>query len=170
MATFSISTSFQLKLQTMNAINTKKTAEDSKSNEDEDKVERIQSETRIEDQPTLKKEEEEVQDGIPEESDAMQEEATDNQATTETSDLFKLYSNDNVRMWALLRPALDRDDVEEEQDDVNIEDNTRWQQLTGYQGRRRLREEGNDQITRKTKLSTELHSEVYMNMFLGNEE
>ena len=46
--------------------------------------------------------------------------------------------------------------------ETNNEDNTDWQQVTGYQNRRQLRagvDPNNDE--RRTRLSTELHPDVF---------
>ena len=77
------------------------------------------------------------------------------------SDAFSKYSNTKVRMMHLL--GLD------ETEEAN-EDNTDWQQLTGYQGHRRLREGGADQDgnTRNTRLSTELHGSSFHALLLGD--
>ena len=69
-------------------------------------------------------------------------------------DTFRRYSNTNTRMWHLLG----NDDPE-----ANNEDNTDWQQVTGYQNRRQLRagvDPNNDE--RRTRLSTELHPDVFL--------
>jgi len=69
------------------------------------------------------------------------------------SDAFSRYSNTNVRMMHLL--GIDDDES------VNG-DNLDWQRLTGYQGGRNLKEgAGQDENERKTKLSTELHYNVF---------
>ena len=80
-------------------------------------------------------------------------------------DVFLRYSNDNVRMTHLL--GLDDEDPE-----AANEDNTHWQQITGYRGLRRIREgsNANDENARKTRLSTELHLDAFRNIFFGNEE
>ena len=76
------------------------------------------------------------------------------------SDAFSQYSNTNVRMMHLLG----LDDTEEAN-----EDNTDWQQLTGYQGLKRPREGGADQDgnARNTRLSTELHDSAFHEQLFG---
>ena len=77
-------------------------------------------------------------------------------------DAFSRYSNTNVRMMHLL--GINDDD------EANNEDNTDWQEITGYLG---LRPEGVgdhfniDRIERKTQLSTELHSNAFMDEILA---
>ena len=87
------------------------------------------------------------------------------QATTEGNlqDAFSQYSNTNVRMMHLLG-------LDEDEGGAN-EDNTEWRDLTGYRGLWSLREEAanNAQVNaRKTRLSTELHGEVFIELMFGN--
>lgn len=86
------------------------------------------------------------------ENNVDEQQATDNNA-------FQRYSNTNVRMTHLLG-------LDEEDPDVANEDNTDWRQITGYEGRRVLRQgvADNDENTRKTRLSTELHADVFRNI------
>lgn len=81
---------------------------------------------------------------------------------TDAEDTFLRYSNDNVRMMHLL--GLDEDDPE-----AANEDNTGWQQLTGFQGRRNLRD-GVNTNTRNSRLSNELHVSAFVNMLFGENE
>lgn len=81
-------------------------------------------------------------------------------SNNEGRDAFSRYSNTNVRMMHLLQ-------LDNGEDEGN-EDNTDWQELTGYQGLRRLRE-GVDEAdnTRRTRLSTELHPSAFSAFFFG---
>lgn len=88
------------------------------------------------------------------------EEATTNDERR--SDAFLRLLNTNVRMWHLLE--LHHDDIQGEEP---VEDNTGWQELTGYQGLRRIREDANiSDNERKTRLSMELHPDVLLSQFL----
>ena len=77
-------------------------------------------------------------------------------------DLFTRYSNNNVRMWHLL--GLD------DEEEFDIEHNTGWKQLTGYQDYFPLNEGDNGNTPRKTILSTELHPDVFLDLLLGDED
>ena len=74
-------------------------------------------------------------------------------------DAFAQLSNDDVRMRYLL--GLDA------AGDANNEDYADWQRLVGFQGLRRRRE-GADAPARKTRLSTELHSDAFMLQLLDH--
>lgn len=76
-------------------------------------------------------------------------------------DPFLRYSNQNVRMWELLSISITLDD--DDGDDGNLEDNSNWRELTRYQGRLHA----ND-ATRKTRLSTELHPDIFFVNEFGN--
>jgi hypothetical protein len=88
-----------------------------------------------------------------------------NQAEETRPDVFRLYSDYDTRMLALLGLQPSSNPNEGEQED--------WRQLTGFQGigearRRRNDEDGTTQ--RKTRLSYELHSSAFENMWFQRGE
>lgn len=142
----------------MNEPATNQHPEDCKSNGDDNTFGRIQHGNRPEDPAELAHNEEDQVSA----QDKSNQASNDERASPKKDDLFTRYSNDNVRMWHLL--GLDDDP------DVNTEDDTSWQELTGYQGYRRLSVEGNGKTSRKTRLSTELHPDVFLDLLLDDED
>ena len=84
------------------------------------------------------------------------------QGTTSTSsrpDAFAIYSDDNTRMLTLLGL------------DPNEDEQVDWRQLTGFRGLRRRNNEdegGNETTSRRTRLSYELHPDVFHDMWFGD--
>ena len=84
------------------------------------------------------------------------------EGTTSTSsrpDAFAIYSDDNTRMLTLL--GLDPNEGEQ----------VDWRQLTGFRGFRRRNNEdegGNETTPRRTRLSYELHPDVFHDMLFGD--
>mmetsp|Transcript_25114 Transcript_25114/g.38010 ORF Transcript_25114/g.38010 Transcript_25114/m.38010 type:complete len:211 (+) Transcript_25114:334-966(+) len=89
-------------------------------------------------------------------------------AASNRPDLFRTYSDNNVRMMALLgiEPSANPNDGEQQED---------WRQLTGFTGigeeRRRRRNNDNDggdgnTTQRRTRLSAELHNSAFENMWI----
>ena len=106
--------------------------------------------TKVEDGGTIRVEEVQVQ--VHEDS-TTNEQQEHNLAAPPRRDTFRRYSNTNTRMWHLLG----NDDPE-----ANNE-NTDWQQVTGYQNLRQLGagvDPNNGE--RRTGLSTELYPDVFL--------
>ena len=83
------------------------------------------------------------------------------ETTSSTSDAFSTYSDDDTRMLTLL--GLDPNSNPNEDEQVD------WRQLTGFRGLRRRNNEdeaGNGTTPRRTRLSYELHPDVFWNMLL----
>ena len=112
--------------------------------------------TKVEDGGTIRVEEVQVQEdnnNATNDNEQQQGQGQEHLAPLRR-DTFRRYSNTNTRMWHLLG----NDDPE-----ANNEDNTDWQQVTGYQNRRQLRagvDPNNDE--RRTRLSTELYPDVFL--------
>ena len=70
-------------------------------------------------------------------------------------DAFRRLSNDNVRMWRLLGVSADTQ-ADPQDADVAIEENDGWKQRVDYSGPSAGRD-----AARKTRLSTELHPDVF---------
>ena len=112
----------------------------------------ITTPTKVEDGGTIR--EEEVQGQEDTTTNEQQQQQGQEHLAPPRRDTFRRYSNTNTRMWHLLG----NDDPE-----ANNEDNTDWQQVTGYQNLRQLRagvDPNNDE--RRTRLSTELHPDVFL--------
>ena len=137
---------------------TQGSSEEKNDGENNDKF-TITTPTKVEDGGTIDggtiREEEEVQgqeDTTTTTNEQQQQQGHEHLAPPRR-DTFRRYSNTNTRMWHLLG----NDDPE-----ANNEDNTDWQQVTGYQNLRHLRagvDPNNDE--RRTRLSTELHPDVF---------
>ena len=111
----------------------------------------ITTPTKVEDGGTIR--EEEVQGQEDTTTNEQQQQQGQEHLAPPRRDTFRRYSNTNTRMWHLLG----NDDPE-----ANNE-NTDWQQVTGYQNRRQLRagvDPNNDE--RRTRLSTELYPDVFL--------
>jgi len=85
-------------------------------------------------------------------------------AASNRPDLFRTYSDNNVRMMALLgvEPSANPNGGEQQED---------WRQLTGFAGigeeRRRNNDGGDGNTTqRRTRLSAELHNSAFENMWV----
>ena len=111
----------------------------------------ITTPTKVEDGGTIR--EEEVQGQEDTTTNEQQQQQGQEHLAPPRRDTFRRYSNTNTRMWHLLG----NDDPE-----ANNE-NTDWQQVTGYQNLRQLRagvDPNNDE--RRTRLSTELYPDVFL--------
>ena len=89
--------------------------------------------------------------------------SSNGQADRIRSDAFSTYSDDNTRMLTLL--GLDPNANPNEGEQVD------WRQLTGFRGLRRRNNEdeaGNGTTPRRTRLSYELHPDVFWNMWFGD--
>ena len=115
----------------------------------------ITTPTKVEDGGTIRVEEVQGQeDTTTNDNEQKQQQGQEHNLAPPRRDTFRRYSNTNTRMWHLLG----NDDPE-----ANNEDNTDWQQVTGYQNRRQLRagvDPNNDE--RRTRLSTELYPDVFL--------
>ena len=116
--------------------------------------------TKVEDGGTIRVEEVQVQEdnNNATNDNEQQQQGQEHNLAPPRRDTFRRYSNTNTRMWHLLG----NDDPE-----TNNEDNTDWQQVTGYQNRRQLRagvDPNNDE--RRTRLSTELYPDVFLHNLL----
>ena len=83
--------------------------------------------------------------------------------TSARPDAFAIYSDDNTRMLTLLGLDPNANPNEDEQVD--------WRQLTGFRGPRRRNNEdegGNETTSRRTRLSYELHPDVFHDMWFGD--
>ena len=111
--------------------------------------------TKVEDGGTIRVEEVQGQeDTTTNDNEQKQQQGQEHNLAPPRRDTFRRYSNTNTRMWHLLG----NDDPE-----ANNEDNTDWQQVTGYQNLRQLRagvDPNNDE--RRTRLSTELYPDVFL--------
>ena len=88
-----------------------------------------------------------------------------NQADETRFDAFRLYSDNDTRMLALLGLEPSSNPNEGEQED--------WRQLTGFQGIGEARRRRNDEDgtkSRRTRLSYELHSSAFENMWFQRVE
>ena len=111
----------------------------------------ITTPTKVEDGGTIR--EEEVQGQEDTTTNEQQQQQGQEHLAPPRRDTFRRYSNTNTRMWHLLG----NDDPE-----ANNE-NTDWQQVTGYQNLRQLRagvDPNNGE--RRTRLSTELYPDVFL--------